>query len=70
MSEVIKSGGMGKNPAIEKINRLKAAEDTIQAAELLKERAFVKQSQRGREETSRRRALIEEFQISFKKSTK
>ncbi len=70
MSEVIKSGGMGKNPAIEKINRLNEAEDSIQAVRLLKERAFVKQSQRGREEIDRRKVLIEEFQISFQKREK
>lgn len=66
MGEVIKTGGMGKNPAIEKMNQLQAVSNAIQGAALLKERAFVKHSQRGLEVINRRKQIIEEFQISFK----
>ena len=66
MGEVIKTGGMGKNSAIEKMNQLQAVSNAIQGAALLKERAFVKHSQRGLEAINRRKQIIEEFQISFK----
>ena len=55
-------GGYGH----EKMNQLQAVSNAIQGAALLKERAFVKHSQRGLEVINRRKQIIEEFQISFK----
>jgi len=66
MSEVIKTGGMGKNPAIEKMNQLQAVKNTLQGAALLEERAFLKHSGKGLEEIQKRKQIIEDFQISFK----
>ena len=67
MSEVIKTGGVGKNPAIEKMNQLQAVQNAVQGARLLQERALAKPGKRGAEEIAKRKQIIEEFQISFQK---
>ncbi len=65
MSEVIKTGGVGKNPAIEKMNQLQAVHNAVQGACQLKEKAFIRPGKRGIEEIQKRRQIIDEFQISF-----
>ena len=50
MSEVIKTGGVGKNPAIDKMNQLANIQNALMSAEILREIALIKHSQRGREE--------------------
>ncbi len=67
MSEVIKRGGVGKNPAIEKMNQLANIQNVLISGNLLRERALIKHSQRGIEEILKRQEIIEEFQICFKK---
>lgn len=66
MSETIKTGGVGKNPAIEKINQLNAS-SRLQAAAELEKRAFQAESSRAKEELARRKRIVDEFTISFRK---
>lgn len=67
MSETIQTGGVGKNPAIEKINSLNAVSTRQQAAAELEKKAFQAESGRAAEEIARRKQIIEEFDISFKR---
>ncbi len=67
MSNHIKTGGVGKSPAIEKINRLNEISSRMHAAAILEKQAFDAQNERARQELSRRKQIIEEFHISFTK---
>lgn len=70
MSESIKTGGVGKSPAIEKINRLNEVSSRMQAAAILEKKAFEAQSEKTRQTIARRKQIIEEFSISFKRQDK
>lgn len=70
MSESIKTGGVGKSPAIEKINRLNEVSSRMQAAAILEKKAFEAQSEKICQETARRKQIIGEFGISFKRQDK
>ncbi len=65
MNNRIKTGGVGKSPAIEKINRLNEISSRIQAAGILEKRAFDTQNEKVRKEILRRNQIIEGFHISF-----
>lgn len=65
MSNHIKTGGVGKNPAIEKINRLNEISSRMQASAMLEKKAFDEQNEKARKEILRRNQIIEEFHISF-----
>lgn len=65
MSNHIKTGGVGKNPAIEKMNQLNEISSRVQAAAMLEKRAFDTQNERAGQELVRRKQIIEEFHISF-----
>lgn len=67
MSNSIKTGGVGKSPAIEKVNRLNELGSRMQAAKALEMKAFERQQESARRELSRRRQIVEEFHISFQK---
>lgn len=67
MSETIKTGGVGKSPAIEKINRLNAITNRMQAAAELEKRAFEAESRKAGEELARRKKILDEFSVSFRK---
>ena len=67
MSESIKTGGVGKSPAIEKINRLNAISSRMQAAALMEEKAFYDQQEKAAAALLKRQQIIEDFQISFLK---
>lgn len=67
MSKSIKTGGVGKSPAIEKINRLNEVSSRMQAAAMLEKKAFDMQNERAQAVLSRRRQIIAEFGISFKR---
>ncbi len=60
MKKTVKTGGMGKSPAIEKMNQLDALDSRIQAANELEKKAFEKNAKAGA-----RNQKIEEFHISF-----
>lgn len=66
MSESIKTGGVGKSPAIEKINRLNEIAGLMQAASELEKRAFDVQQEKMQRERARRNQIIKDFHISFK----
>ncbi len=67
MKETIKTGGVGKSPAIEKINRLNKITSRIQAAGERERKAFQKEEGRAKEVWEKRKGIVEEFHISFKK---
>lgn len=67
MSESIKTGGVGKSPAIEKINRLNEVSSRMQAAALLERKAFCEQQEKAAAALLSRQQIIEDFQISFLK---
>ncbi|HBA68639.1 MAG TPA: hypothetical protein DCZ40_04690 [Lachnospiraceae bacterium] len=67
MSKTIQSGGMGKNPAIEKINQLNAVSSRMQAAAELEKRALHAKKGRMKEVLEKRKRIVEEYAISFKK---
>ena len=67
MSECIKTGGVGKSPAIEKLNRLNEVSSRMQASVMLEKKAFDMQNEKAQTVLSRRRQIIKEFGISFKR---
>lgn len=68
MSESIKTGGVGKSPAIEKINRLNEVSSRMQAAALMERKAFCEQQEKAAAALLKRQQIIEDFQISFLKN--
>lgn len=63
MGKTIQVGGVGKNPAIEKINQLSGLNSRMKAAARLEEEAF--RSQRAEEDRDRRSRIIRDFAIDF-----
>lgn len=66
MGKTIQVGGVGKNPAIEKINRLNGLNSRMKAAARLEEEAFF--SRRAEEARDRRSKIIRDFAIDFGKT--
>jgi len=68
MSKAICTGGMGKNPAIEKINQLNETSSRMQAAAVLERRAFAEERERGEGSTVRRsKQIVDKFGICFER---
>lgn len=67
MSECIKTGGVVKSPAIEKLNRLNEVSSRMQDSAMLEKKAFDMQNEKAQTVLSRRRQIIKEFGISFKR---
>ena len=67
LKNTIKTGGVGKSPAIEKINQLNKLSSRIQAAGELERKAFQKEEGRAKEVWEKRKGIVKEFHISFKK---
>lgn len=67
MKETIKTGGVGKSPAIEKINKLNKISSRLQAARELGKKAFQKEEGRAKEGWKKRESIIKEFDINFKR---
>lgn len=65
MSESIKTGGVGKNPAIEKINRLNAISSRVQAVSELEKRAFHAEEGRAKAALEKRKRIMEDYRIDF-----
>lgn len=63
----METGGVGKNPAIDRINNLNAVQNRVNAVLELKNRVFRPESPGAGDVLRRRRQLIEDFQISFKR---
>lgn len=68
MSDSMETGGVGKNPAIDKINKLNAVSSRVKAATELEKKVFCPGTQRGKDVLCRRKQLREEFHISFKRA--
>lgn len=66
MSKTIKVGGVGKSPAIEKINRLNAISSSLDAAAALEKKVFQSEQAKAQERLNKRKQIIEDFDISFK----
>ncbi len=67
MNDVMETGGVGKNPAIDKINNLNTAQNRANAVTELERRVFRTESPRSEEVLQRRRQLMEDFHICFKR---
>lgn len=67
MSDPMETGGVGKNPAIDRINNLNAAQNRANAVAELGNRVFRPKSPGAEDVLRRRRQLMEEFHMSFKR---
>lgn len=65
MSKVIKIGGMGKNPAIEKMNRLNAISSQLDAAAVLEQKIFYSKQDQAQQRLENRKKIINDFSINF-----
>lgn len=65
MGKTIKKGGVGKNPAIEKINQLNAVSSRIKAATVLEQQIFHSEKGKDRERIEKRAEIIKNFSINF-----
>ncbi|MDR7810482.1 hypothetical protein [Lacrimispora sp.] len=67
MSKTVKIGGVGKSPAIEKINRLNAISSQMDAAAVLEQKTFRSEQTKVHERLNKRKEIIKDFAISFQK---
>lgn len=65
MSKVIKIGGVGKNPAIEKMNRLNAISSQLDAAAVLEQKIFHSKQDQAQQRLENRKKIINDFSIIF-----
>jgi len=65
MGKTIKIGGVGKNPAIEKLNQLNKINSRLDAASRLEMAIFSAENQAAQEVLMRRRQIIKDFSINF-----
>lgn len=65
MSKVIKIGGVGKNPAIEKMNRLNAISSQLDAAAVLEQKIFYSKQDQTQQRLENRKKIINDFSINF-----
>lgn len=65
MGKTIKIGGVGKSPAIEKINQLNAVNSRIKAAAVLEQQIFCSEQEKARERLEKRAEIIRDFAINF-----
>lgn len=65
MSKVIKIGGVGKSPAIEKMNRLNEISSQLDAAAVLEQKVFHWEQDQAQQRLKNRKQIINDFSISF-----
>lgn len=70
MSDSMKTGGFGKNPVIDKLNRLNLADSQGNVAAELERKVFQTGQPQIDNILSRRKKLIEEFHIDFRRKGK
>lgn len=70
MSDSMETGGFGKNPAIDKINRIDAVKSRMNAVRELEKKVFQPVQPKQKAVLGRRNQILEEFQISFQKGGK
>lgn len=69
MGKTIKIGGMGKNPAIEKINSLNAVNSRLAAAARLEKEVFQTSQEEARKRIEKRKQIISDFSINFEQKS-
>lgn len=67
MGKTIKTGGMGENPAIEKMNQLYAISGRMDAAGRLEQEVFAKAEGNQGESMERMKRIADEFSIDFQR---
>lgn len=67
MGKTIKIGGVGKSPAIEKVNRLNEMSSWLNAAAALEQKVFQSEQAAARERLNKRAEIIDDFSISFQR---
>lgn len=67
MSDSMETGGFGKNPVIDKINRINTAKSRIGAVSELEKKIFCPVQPKQKAVLDRRNQIAEKFQINFKK---
>lgn len=65
MSNTIQSGGVGKSPAIYKINQLNALTSRIDMATKLEQAVFQSEQEKTKEKLWRKNQIIQDFSIDF-----
>ncbi len=65
MSKVIKVGGVGKSPVIEKMNRLNAISSQLDAVAVLEQKIFHSEQDQAQQCLKNRKQIINDFSISF-----
>lgn len=67
MGKAIKIGGVGKNPAIQKINSLNAVSSRLDAGTRLVQKVFCTENTQKQELLRKRKQIIKDFTINFSK---
>lgn len=70
MSDSMETGGFGKNPAIDKINKIDAVKSRMNAVRELEKKVFQPVQPKQKAVLGKRNQILEEFQISFQKGGK
>ena len=70
MSDSMETGGFGKSPAIDKINRLNSITSRMNAVNELEKKVFQPVQPKQKAVLHKRKEISEKFQISFKKGEK
>lgn len=65
MGKTIKIGGVGKNPAIEKINHLNKISNRLDAAQKLEEEVFKSKNGKMQQAIKKRAQIIQDYSIDF-----
>lgn len=67
MSKTVKIGGIGKSPAIEKINRIQKTEAMHFAGEIVKDKCLVHVMGKGLQNIEKQQDIIDKYHINFKR---
>ncbi|MDE7478922.1 MAG: hypothetical protein K2M91_13425 [Lachnospiraceae bacterium] len=70
MSDSMETGGFGKNPAIDKINRINTAKSRMSAVTELEKKVFQPVQPKQKAVLDKRKQITQEFHIDFKKGGK
>lgn len=67
MSDSMETGGIGKNPAIDKINQLNAQDNRMNVVSVLESKMFSAMQPRAQAVLRKRSQIMENFHIEFLK---
>ncbi|MGL5437598.1 MAG: hypothetical protein ACRDBO_19790 [Lachnospiraceae bacterium] len=68
MNKTIKIGGVGKNPAIQKINSLNEVISQLNAGSILEKKVFCTENTQKQDLLRKRKQIIKDFSINFSKT--